>query len=140
MDQRLLLEGTKGRRPVSCGDPSVDYLRAACLPVLIAFGVDESEAGLGAVPAPGDDSSKNPTAPFLTVLRRGASPGGGGAVLLSYQPLRISLRSGVDLSAAAKIKRVRGTVASCRLPSASASRAASVAKGAALRLLPDVWI
>lgn len=46
----------------------------------------------------------------------------------------------MDLSAAVKIKRVRGTVASCRLPPALASRAASVAKGAALCLLLDVWI
>jgi RNA 3'-terminal phosphate cyclase-like protein len=39
-----------------------------------------------------------------------------------------------------KIKRVRGTVVSCKIPPSSAARVAHSAKGLLHRLLPDVWI
>jgi len=39
-----------------------------------------------------------------------------------------------------KVKRVRGTAVSCRIPPSSAARVAHSAKGVMHRLLPDVWI
>lgn len=46
----------------------------------------------------------------------------------------------MDLTDAGKIKRVRGSAISCRVPPTSAARVSHSAKGLLQRLIPDVWI
>lgn len=115
-------------------DPSPDYLTVSALPLLRQFGIG-TEA----------DEDYPPT---IRVTKRGASPMGGGTVQF-YCPI-VKRSSGavgvggeirpIDLTTVGKIKRVRGTVVTCRIPPSSAARAAHAAKGVLHRLLPDVWI
>lgn len=104
-------------------DPSVDYLSSSFIPLLIKFGI-------------GVDDDHPP--PALKVTKRGAAPLGGGSVNF-YCPIVKELRP-IDLVDFGKVKRVRGTVISCRIPPSSAARVAHSAKGVMHRLLPDVWI
>ena len=46
----------------------------------------------------------------------------------------------IELVEFGRVKRVRGTAVSCRVPPSSAARVAHSAKGVMHRLLPDVWI
>eukprot|EP00580_Thalassiosira_gravida_P010740 CAMPEP_0201644916 /NCGR_PEP_ID=MMETSP0493-20130528/31064_1 /ASSEMBLY_ACC=CAM_ASM_000838 /TAXON_ID=420259 /ORGANISM="Thalassiosira gravida, Strain GMp14c1" /LENGTH=432 /DNA_ID=CAMNT_0048119731 /DNA_START=75 /DNA_END=1373 /DNA_ORIENTATION=+ len=118
---RLTLTGvTDGTSDV---DPSPDYLSSSFVPLMIKLGI-------------GDDGDHPP--PLLTVAKRGAAPAGGGAVEF-YCPIVKELRplEHVDFG---KVKRVRGTAVSCRIPPSSAARVAHSAKGVMHRLLPDVWI
>ena len=46
----------------------------------------------------------------------------------------------LDLVDFGRVKRVRGTAISCRIPPSSAARVAHASKGVMHRLLPDVWV
>ena len=123
---RLTLHGiTDGTSSV---DPSPDYLSASFVPLLIRLGVGGDGAG--------DDGSSPP--PSLRTTRRGASPLGGGTAIF-HCPIVRELRP-LELTSFGRVKRVRGTAASCRVPPSSAARVAHSAKGVLHRLLPDVWI
>lgn len=118
---RLRLTGvTDGTSDV---DPSPDYLSASCVPLMIKVGI-------------GADDDHPP--PSLRVTKRGAAPQGGGRVEF-YCPIVKELRP-LELVDFGKVKRIRGTAVSCRIPPSSAARVAHSAKGVMHRLLPDVWI
>mmetsp|Transcript_609 Transcript_609/g.959 ORF Transcript_609/g.959 Transcript_609/m.959 type:complete len:446 (+) Transcript_609:119-1456(+) len=118
---RLTLTGiTDGTSDV---DPSPDYLSSSFVPLMIKLGI-------------GDDGDHPP--PSLTVRKRGAAPAGGGVVEFSC-PIVKELRP-LDHVDFGKVKRIRGTAVSCRIPPSSAARVAHSAKGVMHRLLPDVWI
>ncbi|EED89635.1 predicted protein [Thalassiosira pseudonana CCMP1335] len=104
-------------------DPSVDYLSSSFLPLCIKFGIGAN-----------DDYPP----PSIRVSRRGAAPLGGGVVHF-YCPIVKELNP-IELVEFGKVKRVRGTAISCRIPPSSAARVAHSAKGVMHRLLPDVWI
>jgi len=103
-------------------DPSPDYLSASFVPLMIKLGI-------------GNDDTPPPS---LRVTRRGAAPAGGGSVEF-YCPIVKELTP-LELVDFGKVKRVRGTAVSCRIPPSSAARVAHAAKGVMHRLLPDVWI
>ena len=103
-------------------DPSPDYLSASFIPLMIKLGI-------------GADDEPPPS---LRVTKRGASPLGGGSVDF-YCPIVKELKP-LELINFGKVKRVRGTAVSCRIPPSSAARVAHSAKGVLHRLLPDVWI
>ena len=103
-------------------DPSPDYLSASFIPLMIKLGI-------------GADDEPPPS---LRVTKRGASPLGGGSVDF-YCPIVKELKP-LELINFGKVKRVRGTAVSCRIPPSSAARVAHSAKGVMHRLLPDVWI
>mmetsp|Transcript_39483 Transcript_39483/g.58008 ORF Transcript_39483/g.58008 Transcript_39483/m.58008 type:complete len:379 (-) Transcript_39483:124-1260(-) len=104
-------------------DPSPDYIAVAILPLLRHFGV-------------GSDDDGPPS--LCKVVRRGATPGGGGEVEF-YCPIVKEILP-IDLTDPGKIKRVRGTARSCRISPSAPARVAYSAKGVLHRLLPDVWI
>lgn len=105
-------------------DPSPDYLSSSFIPLMIKLGIGS------------DDDTQPP--PSLKVTKRGASPLGGGSVDF-YCPIVKELKP-LELIDFGKVKRVRGTAVSCRIPPSSAARVAHSAKGVMHRLLPDVWI
>jgi len=100
-------------------DPSPDWIKASCLPLLRRFLTDDT--GLE-----------------LSVSKRGAAPGGGGQVVFKC-PVRKSLRP-VQLTDQGKIKRVRGVAWAVRVSPATANRVVESAKGELLKFLPDVYI
>ena len=100
-------------------DPSPDWIKASCLPILRRFLTDDT--GLE-----------------LIVSKRGAAPGGGGQVVFKC-PVRKSLRP-VQLTDQGKIKRVRGVAWAVRVSPATANRVVESAKGELLKFLPDVYI
>ncbi|KAL7543140.1 hypothetical protein ACHAXR_012436 [Thalassiosira sp. AJA248-18] len=106
-------------------DPSPDYLSSTFIPLMIKLGID-------------DHGTNDLPPPSLRVTRRGAAPLGGGSVDF-YCPIVKELRP-LELVDFGKVKRVRGTAVSCRIPPSSAARVAHSAKGVMHRLLPDVWI
>lgn len=106
-------------------DPSPDYLSASFIPLMIKLGIG------------GEDDDQPP--PLLKVTNRGASPLGGGSVDF-YCPIVKKELKPLELVEFGKVKRVRGTAVSCRIPPSSAARVAHSAKGVMHRLLPDVWI
>lgn len=105
-------------------DPSPDYLSASFIPFMIKLGI-------------GVDDDQPP--PLLKVTKRGAAPLGGGSVEL-YCPIVKKELKPLELLNFGKVKRIRGTATSCRIPPSSAARVAHSAKGVMHRLLPDVWI
>ena len=105
-------------------DPSPDYLQKSILPLLSHFGVGIHE----------DEAAP----PSIRVVKRGASPGGGGQ-LEFYCPIVKELVP-LNLLDPGKFKRVRGNAITCKVPPSSAARVAHSAKGLLHRLLPDVWI
>ena len=119
----LRLEGTTDS--LSHIDPSPDYIATSILPLFVKFGI-------------GADAEEGPP-PMIKVTKRGAAPQGGGAVVFSC-PIVKEITNPLELTDIGKIKRVRGTVVSCRIPPTSAARVAHSAKGLLHRLLPDVWI
>ncbi len=124
----VVLEGiTDGTCAV---DPSPDYLKTAVLPWLTQFGVGGEDQ---------QDFSSSSANPYIRVIQRGAAPLGGGKVEFHCPIVRNELRP-IDVTDPGLIKRIRGTVVSCKIPPSSAARAAHSAKGLFLRLLPDVWI
>jgi len=100
-------------------DPSPDWIKASCLPVLRRFLTDNE--GLE-----------------LSVTKRGAAPGGGGQVVLKC-PVKKALKP-VQVTEQGKIKRVRGVAWAVRVSPATANRVVDSAKGALLKFLPDVYI
>jgi len=100
-------------------DPSPDWIRASCLPVLRRFLTDDT--GLE-----------------LEVKKRGAAPGGGGQVVFKC-PVRKTVRT-VQVTDQGKVKRVRGVAWGARVSPALANRLVEAAKGRLLQFLPDVYI
>lgn len=105
-------------------DPSPEYVASSLIPLLQRFGVGAEDEG-------------PPVS--LRVSKRGAAPLGGGR-LEFFCPIVKELPNPIDLTDAGKVKRVRGTVVSCKIPPSSAARVAHSSKGMLHRLLPDVWI
>jgi len=106
-------------------DPSPDYIATSILPLFLRFGI-------------GADADDGPP-PSIRVTKRGAAPLGGGEVVFTC-PIVKEIGVPIELTDPGKVKRVRGTVVSCRIPPSSAARTAHAAKGLLHRLLPDVWI
>mmetsp|Transcript_7756 Transcript_7756/g.11851 ORF Transcript_7756/g.11851 Transcript_7756/m.11851 type:complete len:376 (-) Transcript_7756:2847-3974(-) len=106
-------------------DPSPDYLKCSILPYFEKFGI-------GAI---ADEAPP----PEIRIIQRGAAPDGVRGKVEFYCP-RIKELKPIDMTDMGMIKRVRGTVTSCRLPPSSAARVAHAAKGLLHRLIPDVWI
>lgn len=106
-------------------DPSADYVKASILPLLTHFGI-------------GVDQDESPP-PSINVVQRGAAPNGIHGKVEFYCPMTKELRP-IDLVDVGMVKRIRGTVTSCRLAPSSAARVAHSTKGLLHRLLPDVWI
>ena len=100
-------------------DPSPDFIKASCLPVLRKFLLDDT--GLE-----------------LTVTKRGAAPGGGGQVVLRC-PVKKSPRP-VQVLDQGKIKRIRGVAWGCRVSPSVANRVVETAKGKLLQFIPDIYI
>ena len=106
-------------------DLSPDYIATSILPMFVRFGI-------------GADADDGPP-PSIRVTKRGAAPLGGGIAVFSC-PIVKEITTPLEFTDPGKIKRVRGTVGSCRIPPSSAARTAHSAKGLLHRLLPDVWI
>ena len=119
----LTLDGTTDS--LSHVDPSPDYIATSILPLFVKFGI-------------GAEADEGPP-PMIKVTKRGAAPLGGGQVIFVC-PIVKEIPNPIELTDVGKIKRVRGTVVSCRIPPSSAARVAHSAKGLLHRLLPDVWI
>jgi len=113
-------------------DPSPDFIATSILPILLRFGIGESIQS-------SSDPFSDQSSPTIKVTRRGAAPLGGGEVVFTC-PIVREISTSIDMTDEGKVKRVRGTVVSCRIPPSSAARVAHSAKGMLLRLLPDVWI
>mmetsp|Transcript_30675 Transcript_30675/g.63265 ORF Transcript_30675/g.63265 Transcript_30675/m.63265 type:complete len:335 (-) Transcript_30675:801-1805(-) len=92
-------------------DPSPDYLSSSFLPLYVKFGI-------------GTNDDYPPAS--ITVIKRGAAPGGGGTVRF-YCPIVKEIGS-IDSVEFGKVKRVRGTAVSCRIPPSSAARVAHSCK------------
>lgn len=120
---QLTLNGTTDS--LSHLDPSPDYIATSILPLFIKFGI-------------GADTDEGPP-PSIKVTKRGAAPLGGGQVVFTC-PIVREIPQPIDLTDSGKIKRVRGTVVSCKIPPSSAARVAHSSKGLLHRLLPDVWV
>lgn len=99
--------------------PSVDYVRAAGLPMLKRFLVV-------------DDGLE------LKIRTRGLAPLGGGEVLFRC-PVRKQLRA-VQAVKPGMVKRIRGTVYAAKVSPAMANRTVEAAKGLLLNFLPDIYI
>jgi len=112
-------------------DPSPDYLATSILPILLQFGIGGSA---------NDDDPLSDLPPSIRVTRRGAAPLGKDGEVVFTCPIVKEITTPIDLTDPGKVKRVRGTVVSCRIPPSSAARVAHSAKGMLLRLLPDIWI
>ncbi|ESS67911.1 RNA 3'-terminal phosphate cyclase-like protein [Trypanosoma cruzi Dm28c] len=112
LDTKLTLVGsTQGEM-----DLSVDTLRTVTTRWLQLFGVECS----------------------VRIIRRGAHPGGGGAIELQCKALR-KLTS-VDATTRGRVRRIRGISFGSRVAADLAHRAATAAKGVLLNLLPDVYV
>ena len=103
----------------SQNDPSVDLLKASCLPVLKAFLL--SDEGLE-----------------LKISKRGAAPQGGGQVVFRC-PVKRQLKP-VQIVDQGKIKRIRGTAWAVRVSPSVPNRVVEAAKGVLLKFIPDVYI
>jgi RNA 3'-terminal phosphate cyclase-like protein len=117
-------------------DPSPDYWQRSALPLFSHFGMGSSSNDTA------DQDMDHGIQPQIKVLHRAAAPisDGKGQVLFQCPIVRSQLQS-IDLVDAGKIKRIRGTVTSCKIVSSSmAARVAYSAKGVFHKLLPDVWI
>jgi len=112
-------------------DPSPDYLATSLLPLLLRFGIGG---------AANDDDPLSDLPPSIKVTRRGAAPLGKDGEVIFTCPIVKELVKPIDLTDPGLVKRIRGTVVSCRIPPSSAARVAHSAKGMLLRLLPDIWI
>jgi len=100
-------------------DPSVDLVKAAFLPVVRKFLLDDE--GLE-----------------LKISKRGAAPGGGGQVVLRC-PVKRQLKP-VQVLEQGKIKRIRGTAWAVRVSPSVPNRVVESAKGVLLKFIPDVYI
>lgn len=99
-------------------DPSVDYLKATSVPLLIKFGIrDEIE---------------------LTVKQRGVAPSGGGLVRF-FCPNVKKLRP-VNMEEQGKVKKVRGLAFSVGCSPQMANRIVQSARSILNTYLPDVYI
>jgi len=100
-------------------DPSPDFIKYSCLPVLRRFLLDDT--GLE-----------------LNINKRGAAPGGGGQVVFKC-PVKKSVRP-VQAMDQGKIKRIRGVAWGVRVSPSVANRVVESAKGKLLQFIPDVYI
>ena len=74
----------------------------------------------------------------LSLVRRGAPPGGGGVAVLTVTPVR-KLRC-VTAQQRGKVKRVRGIAFSSNASGDLVKECSSAAKGVLLKFLPDVYV
>lgn len=97
-------------------DIDVDRFRLCALPFLANFGITASVA----------------------VIKRGCYPGGKGTVIFKAAPMRV-LRA-VSIVDEGHVRRIRGVAYGCGVHADLPQRAATVAKGLLLHLLPDIEI
>ena len=97
-------------------DLSVDTIRTVTLRWLQLFGVQSS----------------------LRIIRRGAAPGGGGAVELDVRAIR--RLTSATTKERGRVRRVRGIAFASRTAADLPQRVATAAKGELLNLLPDVYV
>jgi RNA 3'-terminal phosphate cyclase-like protein len=121
-------------------DPSPDYWQRSALPLFSHFGMGShiSTSNINVV----DHDMDNGVQPQIKVLHRAAAPisDGKGQVLFQCPIVKSQLQS-INMVDEGKVKRIRGTVTSCKIVSSSmAARVAYTAKGVFHKLLPDVWI
>ena len=122
-DLSLVLEGiTDG---CCFQDPSPDYIKSSILPLMAHFGI-------------GIDKEESPP-PSIQIVQRGAAPNGVHGKVEFFCPM-IKVLLPINVVDVGMIKRIRGTVTTCRLAPSSAARVAHSAKGLLHRLLPDIWI
>lgn len=74
----------------------------------------------------------------LKIVKRGMMPLGGGEVLFKC-PVRKELKA-LQVTQLGMVKRVRGTVYSCKVPASVSNRTVEAAKGVLLNFLTDVYI
>ncbi|CCW69392.1 unnamed protein product [Phytomonas sp. Hart1] len=74
----------------------------------------------------------------IRTISRGATPGGGGAVILEVKALR-KISYAVSESRG-RVRRIRGIAFGCRTAPDLPQRSATTAKGFLLNLIPDVYI
>lgn len=74
----------------------------------------------------------------VRIIRRGAQPGGGGAVVLEVKAVR--KLSSATTKERGRVRRVRGIAFACKTAPDLPQRAATAAKGALLNLFPDVYV
>lgn len=99
--------------------PGVDYIKASAFNLLQRFLIVND--GLE-----------------LKVVKRGMMPLGGGEVFFRC-PVRKELKA-LQVTQLGMVKRVRGTVYSCKVPASVANRTVEAAKGVMLKFLPDIYI
>lgn len=97
-------------------DLSVDTIRTVTLRWLQLFGVQGN----------------------LRIIRRGAAPGGGGAVELEVKAIR--RLTSATTKERGRVRRVRGIAFASRTAADLPQRMATAAKGELLHLLPDVYV
>jgi len=100
-------------------DPSVDLIKASCLPIIKRFMLDDE--GLE-----------------LKVQKRGVAPSGGGQVVFRC-PVKRQLRP-IQLQEQGKINRIRGLAWATRVSPSVVNRIVEGAKGKLLKFLPDIYI
>jgi len=101
-------------------DPSCDYIKASIVPIMAKFGIEDDEG----------------PPPSLKVTARSTTTSGS----VEFYCPRIKEVQPIDLTDEGKVKRIRGTAVSTRLPPTATARVAHASKGVLHRLLPDVWI
>lgn len=74
----------------------------------------------------------------VRIIRRGAAPGGGGAVELEVKATR--RLTSATTKERGRVRRVRGIAFACRTAPDLPQRSATAAKGVLLKLLPDVYV
>ena len=100
-------------------DPSVDLVKAAFLPVVRKFLLNDE--GLE-----------------IKISKRGAAPEGGGQVVLRC-PVKRQLKP-VQVLEQGKVKRIRGTAWAVRVSPSVPNRVVEASKGVLLKFIPDVYI
>lgn len=103
----------------SVDSPGIEYMRSSVINVLERFLIVND--GLE-----------------LKLLKRGMMPDGGGEILFKC-PVRKELKA-IQVQQIGMVKRIRGTVYSCKVPATMANRTMDKAKGILLNFVPDVYI
>jgi len=103
----------------SSDSPSIEYIKASYFNLLLRFLVVND--GLE-----------------LKVTKRGMMPLGGGEVIFKC-PVRKELKA-LQVTQVGMVKRIRGTVYSCKVPATVSNRTVEAAKGVLLKFLPDIYI
>ncbi|KAG5678848.1 hypothetical protein PVAND_008481 [Polypedilum vanderplanki] len=103
----------------SFDSPSVDHIRSSAFNIMKRFIIEED-------------------AFELKILKRGMMPDGGGEISFKIKPV-LKLRA-LQLVKTGMVKRIRGTVYSCKVSPTFSNRTIESAKGIMLNFIPDVYL